>query len=167
SDKYIFGNALYHINNNIDAFREIIFKGFTDYLESLVLSIEKNSIVALVQTIPISSSDNEYILTPTDLLSSSPLLLFSAPVIQDVIFQVRANKYHLEVNKEPESKNPKQNNPPDTADSTFLSDTKNNAYIEPTEDNESVTTINTDLPVSQNKNTKQAKKYLRPLLSAK
>ncbi|CAG8746689.1 14148_t:CDS:2, partial [Dentiscutata erythropus] len=39
-------------------------------------------VISLVQTVPISFSDNEYILTPPDLSHSSSLLLFSAPVVQ-------------------------------------------------------------------------------------
>ncbi|KAF0437172.1 hypothetical protein F8M41_004474 [Gigaspora margarita] len=39
--------------------------------------------VTLVQTVPISSSEEDYVLTPEDLLSSSPLLIYSAAVVAD------------------------------------------------------------------------------------
>ncbi|CAG8675329.1 21296_t:CDS:2, partial [Racocetra persica] len=38
--------------------------------------------VVLIQTVPVSFSNDTYILTSSDLLYSSPLLLFSAPVVQ-------------------------------------------------------------------------------------
>ncbi|CAG8720065.1 10409_t:CDS:2, partial [Dentiscutata erythropus] len=96
-DKYVSGTALYHINNDDNTFREITFKGFCGNSESLVALFDKNSIIlmigryvyegdteyiSLVQTVSISFFDNEYILTPPDLPRSSPLLLFSAPVVQ-------------------------------------------------------------------------------------
>ncbi|RIB00743.1 hypothetical protein C2G38_2300642 [Gigaspora rosea] len=97
NDKCISGTALYRINHNVDKLREITFKGFTASSESLVVPFEKNSIVlmircyayedveyiTLVQTVPISSSEGDYVLTPEDLLSSSPLLIYSAAVIAD------------------------------------------------------------------------------------
>ncbi|KAF0488009.1 hypothetical protein F8M41_022434 [Gigaspora margarita] len=97
SDKYISETALYRIDNDVDAFREITFKGFTSSSESLVSSLEKNSIalmigryvyeenteyIALIQTIPVLFSDTECVLTSSDLLYSLLLLLFSAPIVQ-------------------------------------------------------------------------------------
>ncbi|KAF0560359.1 hypothetical protein F8M41_002358 [Gigaspora margarita] len=70
-DKYLSETALYRTNNDDDIFREVTFKDLSELL-----------IVSLVQTVPVSSFDNEYILTPPDLPCSSPLLLFSAPVVQ-------------------------------------------------------------------------------------
>ncbi|CAG8578140.1 25303_t:CDS:2 [Dentiscutata erythropus] len=81
-DKYISGTALYCTNNDNDIFREITFRGFTGSSDCLISLFEKNFIISLVQTISISSSDNEDILTPLDLPRSSPLLLFSVPIIQ-------------------------------------------------------------------------------------
>ncbi|RIB25434.1 hypothetical protein C2G38_2031075 [Gigaspora rosea] len=97
SDKCISGTALYRINHNVNKFREIMFKGFTASSESLVVPFEKNSIillirryayenteyVTLVQTVLISSSEGDYVLTPEDLPSSSPLLIYSAAVVAD------------------------------------------------------------------------------------
>ncbi|CAG8735051.1 21266_t:CDS:2, partial [Gigaspora margarita] len=100
-DKYLSGTGLYRINKDVNAFREIIFKGFINNSESLILSLEKNSIVlmigryvyeenteyiVLIQTVPISFSNDTYVLTSTDLPYSSPMLQFSAPVVQ--------NSYH-------------------------------------------------------------------------
>ncbi|KAF0457492.1 hypothetical protein F8M41_001169 [Gigaspora margarita] len=96
-DKYLSGTALYCTNNDDNIFREVMFREFLGTPDCLISSFEKNSIilligryvyegdaeyVSLVQTVPVSSSDNEYILTPPDLPHSSPLLLFSAPVMQ-------------------------------------------------------------------------------------
>ncbi|CAG8494098.1 3494_t:CDS:2, partial [Cetraspora pellucida] len=77
---------------------EIAFKGFTTNPDSLIMQFEKNSIVlivghyvyeedtkyvhvTLIQSVPISYSDNEYTLTPENLPNSSPLLFYSAPVV--------------------------------------------------------------------------------------
>ncbi|CAG8832691.1 25833_t:CDS:2, partial [Racocetra persica] len=84
NDNYITGTALYRINNDSNKFREIVFKGFSKNPNSLVTSFEKNSIVlmvTIVQSVPVSYSDDEYTLTPEDLPKSSSLLLFSASVI--------------------------------------------------------------------------------------
>ncbi|CAG8833638.1 8313_t:CDS:2, partial [Gigaspora margarita] len=67
----------------------ITFKSFTDNTESLVTSLEKSSIaliikryVALIQTVPVLFSNTEYAFTSADLSYSSPLLFFSASVVQ-------------------------------------------------------------------------------------
>ncbi|CAG8526147.1 6691_t:CDS:2 [Scutellospora calospora] len=96
NDNYITGTALYRINSNTNQFREITFKGFTRNPESLVTPFEKNSIllmvgyyvyeenieyVTIIQSVPVSYSNDEYTLTSEDLLNSSPLLLYSASVV--------------------------------------------------------------------------------------
>ncbi|KAF0496506.1 hypothetical protein F8M41_020948 [Gigaspora margarita] len=48
----------------------------------LMLSERLHLKIALIQTIPVSFSDTEYVPTSSDLLYSSPLLLFSALVVQ-------------------------------------------------------------------------------------
>ncbi|KAF0545614.1 hypothetical protein F8M41_002122 [Gigaspora margarita] len=47
-DKYVSGTGLYCIGNDVDAFREITFKGFTGNAESLVTPLEKNSIALVI-----------------------------------------------------------------------------------------------------------------------
>ncbi|KAF0385401.1 hypothetical protein F8M41_011471 [Gigaspora margarita] len=66
-NKYVSGTGLYRISNDVDALEKLRLKAL---------------LVALIQTIPISFSDNEYVLTSDNLPYSSPLLLFSAPVVQ-------------------------------------------------------------------------------------
>ncbi|RIB27450.1 hypothetical protein C2G38_2029369 [Gigaspora rosea] len=97
NDKCISGTALYRINHNVNKFSEITFKGFTASSESMVVPFEKNSIVlligryaykdaeyvTLVQSVSISFSEGDYVLTPEDLLSLSPLLIYSAAVVTD------------------------------------------------------------------------------------
>ncbi|CAG8601900.1 31489_t:CDS:2 [Gigaspora margarita] len=67
-DKYIAGSASYRTNIHDDDFREITFKGFTDFFSS------SRSILP---------PDAVYIPTPADLPSSLPLLLCSATAVQD------------------------------------------------------------------------------------
>ncbi|CAG8790728.1 28275_t:CDS:2, partial [Dentiscutata erythropus] len=81
--------------HNIDEFREITFKGFTGSPNSLIVPFEKNCIllftgryvyedleyVTLVQTVLLSYSEGDYVFTPEDLPNSSPLLIYSAPVV--------------------------------------------------------------------------------------
>ncbi|CAG8681759.1 15894_t:CDS:2 [Dentiscutata heterogama] len=93
NDNYITGTAIYRINDNTDKFREITFKGFPRNSDSLVTPFEKNSIilmvghyvyednVTIIQSVPVSYSDDEYTLTQEDLPNSSPLLLYSAPLV--------------------------------------------------------------------------------------
>ncbi|CAG8567921.1 12804_t:CDS:2, partial [Dentiscutata heterogama] len=96
NDSYITGTVIYRINDNIDKFREITFKSFPRNSDSLVTPFKKNSIVLMVgcyvcednieyitiiQSVPVSYSDNEYTLTQEDLPNSSLLLLYSAPVV--------------------------------------------------------------------------------------
>ncbi|KAF0515322.1 hypothetical protein F8M41_017336 [Gigaspora margarita] len=95
NNKCISETALYQINHNINKFREITFKGFIASSESLVVPFKKNSIilmirryvykdakyVTIVQIDPIFSSEEDYILTPKDFLSSSLLLIYSATII--------------------------------------------------------------------------------------
>ncbi|CAG8538699.1 14550_t:CDS:2 [Cetraspora pellucida] len=49
NDKYVSGSALYRIKDNEDAFREIIYKGFTGSSESLIEEFEKESIVLMIR----------------------------------------------------------------------------------------------------------------------
>ncbi|CAG8679835.1 23412_t:CDS:2 [Dentiscutata erythropus] len=95
SDKYISGTAVYRATHNIDEFHEITFKGFTGNLDSLIVLFEENCIllftgryvyedseyVTLVQTVLLSYSEGDYVLTPEDLPNSSPLLIYSAPIV--------------------------------------------------------------------------------------
>ncbi|CAG8669683.1 2899_t:CDS:2 [Gigaspora margarita] len=93
NDSYITGTALYRINDNTDKFREITFKGFLRNPDSLVTPFEKNTIilmvgcyvcednVTIIQSVPISYSDDEYTLTQENLPNSSPLLLYSASIV--------------------------------------------------------------------------------------
>ncbi|RIB00184.1 hypothetical protein C2G38_2235252 [Gigaspora rosea] len=74
NDKCISGTTLYRINHNVDKFREITFKGFTASSEFMV---------TLVQSVSISSSEEDYVLTPEDLSSLSPLLIYSAGIVAD------------------------------------------------------------------------------------
>ncbi|CAG8721058.1 8174_t:CDS:2 [Dentiscutata erythropus] len=88
-DKYISGTALYCTTNDNAEFREITFKGFIKNSDSLITPFEKNTIVLIVniiQAVPISFSDSEYVFTLDDLPFSSLLLLFTAPVIADSYF---------------------------------------------------------------------------------
>ncbi|CAG8633219.1 4901_t:CDS:2, partial [Racocetra persica] len=90
---YITRTALYQINVDTDKFREITFKGFIKNSNSLITPFEKHAIVLIVgryvyeedvtviQSVPVSYSNNEYTLTPDDLLNSSPLLLYFAFVV--------------------------------------------------------------------------------------
>ncbi|CAG8521042.1 5668_t:CDS:2, partial [Dentiscutata heterogama] len=75
-----------------EEFKELTYKGFVTQ-ESLITELEKNSIalmigryLTLIQTVPISISNDEIEITPDDLPYSSPLLLFSAPVISNSHF---------------------------------------------------------------------------------
>ncbi|CAG8471451.1 15677_t:CDS:2 [Dentiscutata erythropus] len=106
SEKFLTGSALYRVNNENDKFREFTFKGFTATPETLIADFEKNSIVlmighyvyedteylTLIQTVPISFFANDTLLTPKDLLYASPLLLFSAPILQNSFLSLDGNK---------------------------------------------------------------------------
>ncbi|RIB03779.1 hypothetical protein C2G38_2224080 [Gigaspora rosea] len=97
NEKFLTGSALYHVSNKEDEFRQFNYKGFTATPETLIENFEKNSIVlmigcyvyedteylTLIQTVPISSSTNDDTLLPEDLPYTSPLLLFSAPVLHN------------------------------------------------------------------------------------
>ncbi|CAG8794445.1 3724_t:CDS:2, partial [Dentiscutata erythropus] len=81
NDKFVTGSALYRVTDDEDEFRKITYKGFTSNSKSLIANFEKNSIICLVQTVPISSSNNDFTLTPEDLPYTFPLLLYSAPAV--------------------------------------------------------------------------------------
>ncbi|CAG8612817.1 13979_t:CDS:2 [Dentiscutata erythropus] len=99
SEKCIHGNAIYRTNNNEPEFRELTYKGFITQ-DSLIADLEKNSIalmigryvfedaeyLTLIQTVPISTSTDDVEITPDDLPYTSPLLLFSAPVVPNSHF---------------------------------------------------------------------------------
>ncbi|CAG8484395.1 10699_t:CDS:2 [Gigaspora margarita] len=85
-DKYIVGNAVYHITNDNDEFREITFRGLIGNSELLIMTFERNTflfMLTLVQMVPILSPDAEYVPTPSDLPNSSPLLLYTATIVPD------------------------------------------------------------------------------------
>ncbi|CAG8729677.1 28790_t:CDS:2 [Dentiscutata erythropus] len=99
SKKFLTRSALYHVNNKDDEFREFTFKGFTATPETLITDFEKNFIIlmighylTLIQTVPISSSANNALLTPEDLSYASPFLLFSAPILQNSFLSLDGNK---------------------------------------------------------------------------
>lgn len=48
SDKYIAGNAIYHITNDNDEFREITFRGLIGNSELLIMTFERNIILLIV-----------------------------------------------------------------------------------------------------------------------
>ncbi|KAF0474823.1 hypothetical protein F8M41_024641 [Gigaspora margarita] len=48
NDKFINGSALYHINDEEDEFRELIYKGFTANEDFLIISFEKDSIILII-----------------------------------------------------------------------------------------------------------------------
>ncbi|CAG8821650.1 29627_t:CDS:2, partial [Gigaspora margarita] len=97
NNKHISGIALYQINYNVNKFREITFKGFIANSKSLIIPFKKNSIVLmigcyvyedikyvmLVQAVPISSSEGNYILAPEDLPNSLPLLTYTTTIVSD------------------------------------------------------------------------------------
>ncbi|CAG8852677.1 32823_t:CDS:2, partial [Gigaspora margarita] len=114
SEKFLTGSALYHVNNEDDKFREFTFKGFTATPETLIVNFEKNSIVlmigrylyedaeylTLIQTVPISSSANDALLTPEDLPCAYFLLLFSALVFQNSFYLLMEIKNALYYQKD-------------------------------------------------------------------
>ncbi|KAF0508522.1 hypothetical protein F8M41_018746 [Gigaspora margarita] len=80
NEKFLTGNALYRVNDDEDEYREITFKGFTANTESLIANFEKNSIVSLIQTVPIFAQ-SDLLCTPEDLPYAFPLLIYLAPAV--------------------------------------------------------------------------------------
>ncbi|CAG8525965.1 5489_t:CDS:2, partial [Cetraspora pellucida] len=95
NDNYLTGNALYRVNNMVDKFRQITYKGYTKSPDSLITDFEKNLIVlmvgryayendieylTLIQSVPMSN-ENENELTREDLPYSAPLLILSSSAL--------------------------------------------------------------------------------------
>ncbi|KAF0503991.1 hypothetical protein F8M41_019655 [Gigaspora margarita] len=195
-DKYVSGTGLYRISNGVDAFREITFKGFTGNAESLVTPLEKNSIalVALIQTIPVSFSDAECVLTSTtgsygpdneggkesfvltrrlyNGVTNNKHVPSNADIVQLKIIYKKLFCQSLEVRLSEHSSETNNSNPvPETTEQINLSNTGTSSVSSSdtrtdasTSANSSEPVINAsaDLPLSQNKNAKHAKKGLRP-----
>ncbi|CAG8733631.1 5427_t:CDS:2 [Dentiscutata erythropus] len=81
NDKFLTGTAVYRANSTEDEFRELTYKGFTGNSETLIIDFEKNSILSLIQTIPLSSPQHDSTCAPEDLPYAFSLLLYTAPAV--------------------------------------------------------------------------------------
>ncbi|CAG8719850.1 16541_t:CDS:2, partial [Racocetra persica] len=81
NDKFLSRTILYRANDDEDVFRELTYKDFTGNTKTLVIDFKKNSILCLIQTIPISSPHPDFQCTPEDLPYAFSLLLFTTLAI--------------------------------------------------------------------------------------